>query len=846
MREGVAAVPGGHPRRLLGWTVGPAAAGLLLLLDPLFLGWLGWRQRWVAEDAFIYLRVVEHLLDGEGPVFNVGKRVEVYTGPLWVGLLTLAGWLFEWIELEWLAVGLGLGLAVFGVVAAERAARCLARLAGARGPTIPLGGLVLALLPPYWDFATSGLETGLTFAWLGGSFWGLVAVAGRDAGPPAGAARWLAVLLGLGPLIRPDLAIFSAGFLLLLLGLARSRREWPALLGAAAALPLAYQLFRMGYFGGLVPNPALAKQAFAAYWFQGFRYLRDLFRPYWLGVPLAVLGLWWVVRGLAAARRRQWTVLALLAVPVGLGLAHGVYIVRVGGDFMHARLLLPALYAVLLPVAVAVGRPWWRPAVPAALVAAWGIVCAGWLEVPYRGDVGRHGITDERGHYVSRTRHPHPVTLADYTLHRFALEGHGLRDLAWRTRVVLLGEEREALERPALHVPLAEAVEANVVAGRDSIGLRAYAGGPEVHIVDRHGLADPIAARLTVSRRQRPGHEKYLSDAWILGRFAHPDAPLPPVLAGPAAAARRALGCPPLRELLDAVEAPLDAARFVRNLTAVWRLHRLVVPADPFEAVSALCGPDVTASLGPPASGRPPDSGAGTGTQSLRGADLRGAGLRAAKLAGADLHGANLEAADLAEADLRGANLGGARLMDATLAGARLGGAYLAGADLRRADLGGANLEGDYPAAAILTEADLTEAVLTAAKLEGTYLERAVLDRARLDRADLSGAYLGGASLVGAILRRADLRVANLDRAEADGADLRGADLRGAHLRGTRLRGANLAGADLRGADLVEADLEDADLTGADFRGANLAEIRGLARARNAGLARGLERAGAR
>jgi arabinofuranosyltransferase len=42
-------------------------------------------------------------------------------------------------------------------------------------------------------------------------------------------------------------------------------------------------------------------------------------------------------------------------VPVACGVAHTAYVVRVGGDFMHARFLLPSLFAVLLPVAVVAG-----------------------------------------------------------------------------------------------------------------------------------------------------------------------------------------------------------------------------------------------------------------------------------------------------------------------------------------------------------------------------------------------------------------------------------------------------------------------------------------------------------
>ena len=47
----------------------------------------GLRYRCVVDDGFIYLRVVRNVVEGHGPVFNLGQRVEAYTGPLWVGVL---------------------------------------------------------------------------------------------------------------------------------------------------------------------------------------------------------------------------------------------------------------------------------------------------------------------------------------------------------------------------------------------------------------------------------------------------------------------------------------------------------------------------------------------------------------------------------------------------------------------------------------------------------------------------------------------------------------------------------------------------------------------------------------
>ena len=44
-----------------------------------------------------------------------------------------------------------------------------------------------------------------------------------------------------------------------------------------------------------------------------------------------------------------------------------------------------------------------------------------------------------------------------------------------------------------------------LVAGRWNIGLTAYAAGLDVHVVDRRGLSDPIASRLQVRARGRPG-----------------------------------------------------------------------------------------------------------------------------------------------------------------------------------------------------------------------------------------------------------------------------------------------------------------------------------------------------
>lgn len=75
---------------------------------------------------------------------------------------------------------------------------------------------------------------------------------------------------------------------------------------AGGLLPVGYEVFRMGYYGLLVPGTALAKDAAGDKWSQGMIYLANFNRPYVLWVPavlLLALGLL-----LAATRSRPWRI----------------------------------------------------------------------------------------------------------------------------------------------------------------------------------------------------------------------------------------------------------------------------------------------------------------------------------------------------------------------------------------------------------------------------------------------------------------------------------------------------------------------------------------------------------
>lgn len=548
----------------------------------------------MSDDGFISLRVVEQLLAGNGPVFNAGERVEIATSPLWVVILTVVAVSFPWMSLAWTAVILGIAAAGLGLVAAQAGALRLRAGDPPAGLVVPLGVLVVLALPPFWDFASSGLETGLSFAWLGGCWYLLTG--------ERSAQQWgTAVLCGLGPLLRPDLAIFSAAFLAVMLLVPRQRfvRDRLATLASAAVLPVLWQVFRMGYYGALVPNTAFAKEASLARWDQGWLYLGEFTTTYRVLIPLLAL----LVLALAPLAVRWWRRgdrfrVAVLLAPVAAATVHWLYVVRVGGDFMHARLLLPGMFAFALPVATVRLPPLgsgWRaaatamvPRAVAAVVAVWALVVGTGVRVPHDG-IGPDGIVDERTAYAESAGRDHPVTLNDHEGNAWVgFARTAQRQAADDRRVLIVGEA--GLVDQSRWVDLREGEEATVVAF-PNVGLLGYGAGVEVHVVDQLGLGDVVAARQRVEVRGRPGHEKFLDPAWAFARFADLSEPLPPGAPSPPAisAARRAVGCAELAEVIAAAREPLTRQRFIDNIGVAVRRHGARWPADPAVAARKLC-----------------------------------------------------------------------------------------------------------------------------------------------------------------------------------------------------------------------------------------------------------------
>ncbi|MEV0106715.1 flagellar motor control protein ZomB [Nocardia sp. NPDC050799] len=579
------------------------AGGILATVALFAFG--GWERRWIADDGLIVLRTVRNLLAGNGPVFNAGERVETNTSTAW----TYVVWFFSWLtqgRLEYVVLGVALTLSLLAVLFAMLGT---GKLWGPASSTLllPAGALAYISVPPARDYVTSGLENCLVICWIA-LLWLLLVRWSKAETPTVPGLLGLAFLAGLAPLIRPEMTVVG-GLALLLIFFApmpRSRlRPWllrGLVVAVAGAVPLLYQVWRMGYYGLPYPNTAVAKDAGGAKWGQGFTYLWDLTGPYYLYVPLVVL----LVAGLVAARahymrpdtgtamdpaagrlrqfrERLRSPSAVVALVLGAAVLLTIYALRVGGDFMHGRMLLPQLFLFLLPVAVLPVRlpegglrSLTRREAPtfailvAALVGtvAWALLASGTTAIKTGTHINKSGIVDERIYYVLNTGHDHPIRAEDY------LDYARMRPMV--EAIENTPDGGLLLNSPSFMMwyiappplPISPGGAGHTVYFLN-LGMTSMNVPLDVRVIDPMGLAFPLAAHTDRLTDGRIGHDKSLYADWVIVETGMVDIKpwLPWYMDEDwVEQARVAMSCPDTYALTLSYKGPLTFERFKHNL----------------------------------------------------------------------------------------------------------------------------------------------------------------------------------------------------------------------------------------------------------------------------------------
>lgn len=441
------------------------------------------RTAWMSDDAYITLRTLDNFVHGHGLRWNVAERVQSFTHPLWLFVMLIP----YAITREAFHTVTILSLLISTLTVALLVWRYRKR------PGAVLAGMAALLFSrAFTDYSTSGLENPLTHLLLA-----LFVIRFPEDRPSGKDLLVLAGIAGLAALNRLDtILLFGPG---VAIAWARHGFGRGIRLVVAGFLPLLlWSAFAALYYGSPFPNTALAKLSTgigqAALIRHGFYYLANSLRE----DPLTLA---WIILALAAIALRRTAV----AISIGAGvLLYLIYILRIGGDFMSGRFLAaPLLASVVLLVRADFFNI--RVAKPAAVLAALflgllsphpPVLSGSGFGIDQSGLLDARGISDERRYYFWSSGW---------------LNGSG-GGKPRATQYIETGRKARQMSTPI------------IVEG--AIGYVGYYAGPKVHLLDYHGLADPLLARLPIVERD-PLYDDFMQlyagrtdpEGWRIGHF---------------------------------------------------------------------------------------------------------------------------------------------------------------------------------------------------------------------------------------------------------------------------------------------------------------------------------------
>jgi arabinofuranosyltransferase len=289
----------------------------------------GERYWWLGDDAMISMRYGRNLANGLGLVWNSsGERVEGYTNFLWTIYMAFVHLLpvpASKTSLVILLTNIILMIATIPIVI--RLIRVLN--GGALVTAATLVAYVLNKNAMVWT--TAGFETTLlTLLFLLSTF---RVIKEAQQGKPS---LLTFVLIAVMSLVRADAVILSALLYTLSVLLSKNRKLIVVYSAVSLILPIAHEIFRVFYYGDVLPNTAYLKTLnWSGRYIAGLRYVLDFAKHYPIVIGFALVG------SLFSKQRPRLYLLAIV-------LTYMAYVAYVGGDaFQNFRFFVPVLPLLL-------------------------------------------------------------------------------------------------------------------------------------------------------------------------------------------------------------------------------------------------------------------------------------------------------------------------------------------------------------------------------------------------------------------------------------------------------------------------------------------------------------------
>jgi arabinofuranosyltransferase len=439
------------------------AGTVLLLILLIALAVILVRTAWMSDDAYVTFRTVDNFVHGHGLTWNTDERVQAYTNPLWMLLVSAVYSVTREIYFSVIILSILLSLA---------AAYLLAFKIAVSMKEAALAVVLLLFSKAFVDFSTSGLENPLTHVLLAAYL--IVYFSSLESGKRF---FFLSLFAGLSTLNRIDtILLYLPSLLLYFFRIEDKGKGRRLLMLGGGFLPfIVWEIFAIFYYGFPFPNSAYAKLhtglSGADLARQGVAYFLNSIHLDPLTILIIFVGI-----GIAVIMKERRALFLALGI-----LLYLAYVVRIGGDFMSGRFFAtPYFLAVIL-----ISR--FRLTSLKIYLGAIIILIIVGLQSPYpplktnadytNQTIDEKGIADERGYYYQRTG--------------------------------LLKMSRKTLLPDVNRITGARARAQGGVCLNYGIGCFAFYAGPAVHVVDPLGLSDPLLARLP----------PYRTLGWRIGHF---------------------------------------------------------------------------------------------------------------------------------------------------------------------------------------------------------------------------------------------------------------------------------------------------------------------------------------
>lgn len=442
------------------------------LLLFLFFVYLTIQTAWLSDDCHITLRTVRNFVEGYGLRWNIDERVQVYTHPLWMWLMSAA--FFFTREAYFTIIFLSLGVSWLAVASLKKLTLS--------NQNLFLGFVACCVSRAFLDYTTSGLENPLSYLLIVLFCWLFFQEAHRKQH-----FIYLCLIAALLICNRMDLGVLV--FPALIFAFFQQKDSFISRIkkGILGFLPLiAWLVFATIYYGFPFPNTAYAKLytgiSNREIFLQGFYYyLESIYQD-----PITLIFI--TLTSLLCFWEKKWKPLFLI---LGICL-YFAYILKIGGDFMSGRFFsVPYFICVILFIRIDFERIFLHYfsaftnrislLVPSIAFFLLVICCCATKITLYNYNKNEQseftfGIADERAYYFKDLGLVNVLSNASHDIHINVIQPSKDFIHYFPKKVMVWG----------------------------TMGMPGYFVPNDVHLIDNLALTDPLLARMKPPFTQRP------------------------------------------------------------------------------------------------------------------------------------------------------------------------------------------------------------------------------------------------------------------------------------------------------------------------------------------------------